>query len=72
MGYRGIIIFILLLALISSVCICVMKPKMHKTVMVYNTEYVITPAEEQELEKEKIPVMEMTLGKKEKFICVRM
>ena len=64
MGYKGIISVLLILAVVATLCICVMKPKMHKTVMVYNAEYVITQAEEQELEKERIPVMEMTLDNK--------
>ena len=61
MSYKGIISVILILAIVATLCICVMKPKMHKAVLVYNSDYTITPSQEAEIEEEKIPVMEMKL-----------
>ena len=62
MSYRTIIQILLILAIISTLCICVMKPKMHKSVLVYNSDYTIAPTQESEIEEEKIPVMEMVAG----------
>ena len=39
MGYKSILQILLILAVISTICICIMKPKMHKPVMVYNSDF---------------------------------
>ena len=50
------ILFILLA--VATVTICAVKPDMHKTVMVYDSAYVVTPQKEVETEKQVIPIME--------------
>ncbi len=57
MSYRAILQILLLLVIISTVCICVMKPQMHKSVMVYNSDYIVTPKPEVTVEEKNIPVL---------------
>lgn len=58
MGYKGILQILLILAIISTVCICIMKPKMHKPVMVYNSEFEVVHDETPvKIEENNIPVM---------------
>ena len=52
---------LLILLIISTLCICSIKPQMHKTVMVFDSAYTITPQKEIETEKETIPIMEKTV-----------
>ena len=58
MSYRTIIQILLILAIISTICICTLKPQMHKSVMVYNSDYKLVPTQEIEIEQQNIPVME--------------
>ena len=51
------ILVILLMAV--TVCICVIKPEMHKTVLVYNSDYTLVSDEVKTVEKEEIPIMEI-------------
>ena len=51
------IFFIILI--VSTLCICTIKPQMHKTVIVYNSDYTIVPEEIKTVEKEEIPIMEI-------------
>ena len=62
MGYRTILQVLLILAIISTLCICIMKPQMHKSVLVYNSDYIVTPTQEAETEVQQVPVMEMASG----------
>ena len=41
MTYRSIIQILLILAIISTICISIIKPKMHKPVMVYNSQFIV-------------------------------
>lgn len=62
MGYRVLLQILLIMAIISTLCICIMKPQMHKSVLVYNSDYIVTPTQEAETEVQQVPVMEMTSG----------
>ena len=66
MSYRTILQILIILAIISTLCICIMKPQMHKSVLVYNSDYIITPSQEVETETQQVPVMEMQSGPKVK------
>lgn len=55
---------ILILVIVSTLCICAIKPEMHKSVLVYNSDYKLVPEEEVQVEKEEIPVMEMSVTPK--------
>lgn len=58
MGYKGILQILLILAIISTICISIMKPKMHKPVMVYNSEFEVVHDETPvKIEENNIPVM---------------
>lgn len=50
---------ILIVAAVSTVLICSLKPEMHKSVIVYNSDYVIAPENTVETETEDIPIMEI-------------
>ena len=65
MGYRTILQILLILAVISTLCICIMKPQMHKSVLVYNSDYIVTPVQETETEVQQVPVMEMSANPNE-------
>lgn len=58
MIYNALLQILLILAIISTACICAIKPQMHKSVMVYNSDYKIVPTKEIEIEQQNIPVME--------------
>ena len=49
---------LLILLVVSTVSICVSKPDMHKTLMVYDSAYTLVPEKQVEVEKEDIPIME--------------
>ncbi len=54
-----IILNILLIALVvATAAICITKPDMHKTLVVYDSAYTIVPEKKVEIEKEVIPIME--------------
>lgn len=55
---------IAILVVISTVSICALKPEMHKSVLVYNSDYKLVPNEEIKTEKQEIPVMEMPVTPK--------
>lgn len=58
MGYKGFLQILLILAIISTICICIMKPKMHKPVMVYNSDFeVIHDDTTVKIEENNIPVL---------------
>ena len=54
-----IIYLLLLVALISTLCICITKPAMHKSVLVYDSGYTIVPQEVVAVEEQEIPLMTM-------------
>ena len=58
MGYKGILQILLILAIISTICICIMKPKMHKPVMVYNSDFEIMHDDADiKIEENNIPIL---------------
>ena len=56
---RILIQILLILLVISTVSICAIKPDMHKSVIVYNSDYTLVPEEVKVVEKEEIPIMEI-------------
>lgn len=48
-----------ILVITATISICAIKPEMHKTVLVYNSDYKLVPAQEVEVQKNEIPVAEM-------------
>ena len=57
MNYRSIFLIFLTLIVISTLCIVISKPKMHKVVMIYNSDYIITPDESVKIEEKNIPTV---------------
>ena len=51
-----IIQIVVILLIASTLCICMVKPDMHKTVFVYNSDYKLVPETVTVVEKETIPV----------------
>lgn len=49
---------ILILLIVSTLSICLIKPDMHKNIIIYNSDYTITPEKQQIVETKEIPVME--------------
>lgn len=58
MNYKGFITILLILTIISTLCICIIKPKMHKSVLVYNSDFKIIPQNDVEVEVQNIPTVE--------------
>ena len=58
MNYKNIFLILLVLVTVSTLCILISKPKMHKVVMVYNSDYIVTPNETVEIEEKTIPTIE--------------
>ena len=58
MNYKLFLQILLILAIISTVCICTTKPKMHKTLMVYNSDFIVKPESVVDVEVTNIPVVE--------------
>jgi len=56
--YRLILQTLLLIAIISTVCICITKPAMHKSVLVYDSGYTLKNEDVVAYEEEIIPIME--------------
>ncbi len=57
MGYKTILQILLILAIISTVCISIIKPKMHKSVMVYNSEFKIQHNDNIQIDESEIPIL---------------
>ena len=56
---RIFIQILLILLVVSTLSICAVKPQMHKSVIVYNSDYTLVPEEVKTVEKEEIPIMEI-------------
>lgn len=65
MGYKLIFSIIIILTLITTAFICVTKPQMHKSVLVYNSDYTITLDEEKKVEQKTIPILEKPIEVKQ-------
>ena len=61
---------LLILLIVSTVSICAVKPDMHKSVIVYNSDYTLVPEEVKTVEKEEIPLMEITAKPEQRTIKV--
>lgn len=58
MNYKAFLTVLLILTVISTLCICAIKPKMHKSIMVYNSDFKIVPQSEIQVEVQNIPTVE--------------
>ncbi len=56
--YKIIFTILILLTTVLSVCICIIKPQMHKSVFVYNSDYTIVQPKEIQVEHKEVPIME--------------
>lgn len=56
---RILVQVLLILLVVSTLSICAIKPDMHKSVIVYNSDYTLVPEEVKTVEKEEIPIMEI-------------
>lgn len=57
MNYRSIIQILLILAIISTICISIIKPKMHEPVMVYNSQFSIEHDDGIKIDEQNISVL---------------
>ena len=57
---------LLILIVVSTAVICTAKPKLHKTVMVYDSAYTIVKENDIKVETETIPVMEMPVKQEQR------
>ncbi len=55
---RLILNILLIIVIVSTLCICVIKPDMHKNILVFDSAYKIAPEEEVAVKNEIIPIME--------------
>ena len=67
---KNFILAILILLVVSTISICAVKPDMHKSVIVYNSDYVLVPEEVKTVEKEEIPIMEIPVKPQQKTVTV--
>ena len=57
MTYKSIIQILLIFAIISTICISIMKPKMHKPVMIYNSQFTLAHDDAVKIDEKNIAVM---------------
>ena len=55
---------IVILVVVSTIGVCALKPEMHKTVLVYNSDYQLVSNEDIKTETKVIPIMEMPVTPK--------
>ena len=67
---KNFILAILILLVVSTISICAVKPDMHKSVIVYNSDYTLVPEEVNTVEKEEIPIMEIPVQPEKKTVKV--
>ena len=67
---KNFILAILILLVVSTISICAVKPDMHKSVIVYNSDYTLVPEEIKTVEKEEIPIMEIPVKPQQKTVTV--
>ena len=58
---RLILQILLIMLVVSTLSICTIKPKMHKSVIVYDSSYTLVPEKVSEVETKEIPVMEKSV-----------
>jgi len=59
MSYKNIFLILLTIIIVSTLCILISKPKMHKVTMIYDSNYVVSPNETVEIEEKNIPTVEL-------------
>ncbi len=57
-----------ILVIVATISICAIKPEMHKSVLVYNSDYKIVTDNEVKVETTEIPVMEIQVKPQEQTI----
>jgi len=57
-----------ILVIVATISICAIKPEMHKTVLVYNSDYKIVTDEEVKTETAEIPIMEIQVKPQEQTV----
>ena len=57
MTYKSIIQILLILAIISTICISIMKPKMHKPLMVLNSQFTVEHDDGIQVDEQNISVL---------------
>ena len=67
---RLILQILLILLIVSTVSICVIKPDLHKNVIVYDSAYTLVTEDEVKTETKDIPVMEVAVKPVEKTTVV--
>ena len=60
MNYRNLVLILIGFIVVSTLCIVISKPKMHKVVMIYNSDYVVVPNNTVEVEEKNIPTIVQT------------
>ena len=67
---RLILQILLILLIVSTVSICVIKPDLHKNVIVYDSSYTLVTEDEVKTETKDIPIMEVDIKPVEKTTVV--
>lgn len=57
MNYKVLLTTLLILTAIATIFICIARPQMHKSVLVYSSEFKIVPQNEIEIEVQNIPTI---------------
>ena len=57
MNYRSIFIILITITAIATLCITSIKPKMHKVMLIYNSDYEIVSNETPKTEDVNIPTI---------------
>lgn len=57
-----------ILVIVATISICAIKPEMHKTVLVYNSDYKIVTEDDVKVETTEIPVMEIQVKPQEQTV----
>ena len=72
MTYKSIIQILLIFAIISTICIGIMKPKMHKPAMIYNSQFTLAQDDSVKIDEQDIAVLEQnTELKRDNQIAVK-
>lgn len=59
MNYKNVFLILIVILAIATLGILISKPKMHKVVMIYNSDYVVAPNQTTEVEEKNIPIVEL-------------
>jgi len=67
---KNFILAILILLVVSTISICAVKPDMHKSVIVYNSDYTLVSEEVKTVDNEEISIMEIPAEPQKKTVTV--